>query len=101
MKQKFKLLSFVQVASEMPVAMSHFDNNFVGIVAGSYSQLHGGENIGDYCLYKLHKNKIVDKIAWFQEDLLTLLEHQDRDTAEELVEEYNLESEEPKEENNP
>jgi hypothetical protein len=57
MKQKFSKLSFVQVAKELPEYMDHFDNNFVAIVDGTYSQLFGGTNINYYMLYQIEQEK--------------------------------------------
>jgi len=90
MKQKFKKLSFIHVCKELPDDMSHFENDFDGIVCGTYSQEYGGGNIKDYCVYKLENGKIVDQIAWYDESQITLSDHQDRDKAEEMIEKYNL-----------
>lgn len=90
MKQKFRILSFVRVCKEMPEYMSHFDSDFDAIVEGTYSQLHGGRDVDSYSLYKIQDGKIVDNISWYEEDQLTLLPDQDREKAEEMVEDYHF-----------
>lgn len=90
MKQKFSQLSFVHVGDNMPPPMDHFDKNFDAIVDHTYSQAYGGVNIDDYSVYQLKDGKIVDRIAWYEENQLTLLPKQDRELAENLIEEYNM-----------
>jgi hypothetical protein len=90
MKQKFKKLTFVKVADEMPPMMSYFDKGFIGIVNGTYSQLYGGDNINSYCLYKVVDGKIINQISWYYEYQLTELQEQNRELAEEMIEKYNL-----------
>lgn len=90
MKQKFGKLSFVRVGEITNPCKSHFDSNFDAIVDGTYSQLHGGDDIQSYCVYKLKNGKVVNKIAWYDESELTFLPNQDRDKAEQLIEDYNL-----------
>ena len=93
MKQKFRKFTYVHVCKEMPDFMSHFDSDFDAIVEGSYSQLCGGGNdVTSYMLYQLENGKIVNNCGWYDEEQLTALETQDRDKAEELIEEYNLRS---------
>lgn len=89
MKQKFRKLTFVKVDDEMPPEMSHFPSGFIGIVDGTYSQLYGGDNIKSYSLYEIKDNKIVNQHAWYYEDQITELKEQDREKAEEMIEEYN------------
>lgn len=90
LKQKFGKLKFVHVCKEMPSCMDHFDSDFNAIVCGSYSQLCGGADIKSYSLYKIESGKVVNCIAWYKEDQLTLLDDQNRDKAELMIEEYNL-----------
>jgi hypothetical protein len=90
MVQKFGKLSFVRVCDEMPSSMSHFPSGFDAIVDGTYSQLYGGTNVDSYALYQIRDGRIVNRISWYHEDQLTLLPNQDRNKAEELVEEYRL-----------
>lgn len=92
MKQKFKMFSFVKVCKkeDLPIYMSHFDWGFDAIVAGSYSQLFGGKNVYSYSLHKIKEGKIVDTISWYEEGQLTLLDENNRDKAEEMVEEWNF-----------
>lgn len=96
MKQKFRKLSFVRVCDVMPPEMAHFEAGIDAIVEGTYSQLYGGSNVEDYALYILKKGKVVDQIAWYREDQLSLLPVQDRDKAEEMIEEFNLRQKRPK-----
>ena len=88
MKQKFPAYSFVHVCKNMPDYMKHFDSNFKGIVVGTYSQLFGGKNIKDYAIYKIDKGMIVQEIAWYEEDQLSLLGKQDYISAQEMAEQY-------------
>ena len=90
MKQKFRVLTFVRVCKEMPSYMAHFPSDFDAIVAGSYSQLHGDDDIYSYSLYRLESGKVVDNISWYHETQLTALEIQDREGAEDLIEQYHL-----------
>ena len=88
MKQKFRKLSFVKVCDEMPQSMSHFDSGFDAVIEGTYSQIYGGKDIYNYSLFKIEDDKIVDSISWYEEEQLTLSESQDRDKAEDMIEEY-------------
>jgi hypothetical protein len=92
MKQKFKKLTFVKVADEMPPYMSHFDKGFIGIVDGTYSQIYTGNDIYSYALFKIENEKIVNRISWYNEELLTELPEQDRERAEEMIEAYHLDN---------
>ena len=90
MKQKFRMLEFVHVCKEMPDYMACFPSDFDAIVAGTYSQLYGGDDIISYSLYVIKNGVIVDRVAWYDESQLTVLETQDRIRAENLIEQYNL-----------
>ena len=90
MKQKFRKLTFVHISKEMPRSMSHFDSDFDGIVDGTYSQMYGGDDINSYSIYKIKDGKVVNSISWYYESQLTELEDQDREKAEDMIEEYNL-----------
>ena len=90
MKQKFKKLKFVRVCKEMPCYMEHFDSDFDAIVCGTYSQIYGGGNIGEYSLYKIEGGKIVNRICWYEESQLSLLADQNHERAEQMIEDYNL-----------
>ena len=94
MKQKFSKFSFVHVCKKMPKEMSHFESDFDAIVEGTYSQLYGGKDINSYSLYMLEKGKIIDNIAWYYEKQLTLLSEQNKDKAEQMIEDYNFQNEE-------
>ena len=72
----------------MPPMMSHFDSGFEAIIDGTYSQIYGGDNIDSYSLFKIENGKIVNHISWYKENQLSLLEVQDRDKAEDMIEEY-------------
>jgi hypothetical protein len=89
-KQKFKKLSFVRVCDVMPRYMSHFESGFDAIVKGTCSQLHGDTDIDNYSLYKIVNDKIVDCMAWYEENQLTLIDDNNRDKAEEMIEAYNF-----------
>lgn len=88
MKQKFRRLTFVKVADEMPSYMSHFPAGFTGIVKGTYAQLCGGNDTGSYSLYKVDGDKITNSLSWYRENQLTKLEWQDAEKAERMIEEY-------------
>jgi hypothetical protein len=90
MKQKFRKLTLVHVCKDMPSYQSHFESDFDAIVCGTYSQIYGGDDIDSYSLYKIKDGKIVNHISWYEENQLTELEGQDRERAEEMIEEYNL-----------
>lgn len=90
MKQKFRQLTFVHVSADLGPFMSHFDNDFIGIVKGTYSQLHSGNNINLYSIYKIDGNSITDVISWYYEDQLTEQPNQNRKLAEDMIELYNL-----------
>lgn len=90
MKQKFRMFSFVKVGDNLGRSMKLYPRDFHAIVAGTCSQLHGGADTDSYSLYRLDKQgKIVDSIAWYPEHALTLLGTQNRDRAEEMVEDWN------------
>ena len=90
MKQKFGKLKFVRVCDEMPGNMKYFDSGFDAIVCGTYSQIYGGINTESYSLYKIDSGKVVNRISWYYEPQLTLLDEQDMDKAEQMIEDYNL-----------
>ncbi len=90
MKQKFRKLTFVRVAETMPPQMAHFPKGFDAIVDGTYSQIYGGLNILEYSLFQIENGKVVNRIGWCWEDQLTELPEQDRERAEEMIEEYRL-----------
>lgn len=75
MKQKFPIGTFVRVCKDMPIHMSYFEKDFIGIVEGTYKQLCGGDNnIKDYALIYLDDNGVpIMSIAWYEEDQLTLV----------------------------
>jgi hypothetical protein len=70
--------------------MSHFACDFDAIVDGTYSQLHCGDDIDSYFLYKLIDGKIVDHCGWYKECQLTQIDIHDRNIAEDMIEVYNL-----------
>ena len=90
MRQKFGKLRFVRVCQDMPSSMRYFESGFDAIVNGSYSQIYGGTGINAYSLYQIKDDVIVNRLSWYEEDQLTLLPMQDRDRAEEMIEDYNF-----------
>jgi len=90
MRQKFRRLTFVKVDDEMPPMMTYFEAGFIGIVDCTYSQAYGGgaEQLKKYSLFQIEGDKIVNTISWYHEHQLTALAEQDRDKAEEMVDEY-------------
>ena len=90
MKQKFRMLTFVNVSKDLGEMMQFHERNFDAIVAGSFSQLHGGPGTYTYSLYLIRDGKVVNRVAWYQEDQLTALPKQNRRKAEEMIEEYNI-----------
>jgi hypothetical protein len=93
MKQKFGKLSFVKVCDDMPECMRHFESGFDAIVCGTYSQIYGGTDIKSYSLYMIRDGIIVNRTSWYREPQLTLLENQDKDKAEQMIEDYNFREE--------
>lgn len=90
MKQKFGKNTFVKISDEMPSYMKHFESGINAIVAGTYSQLHGGKKIDSYSLYLVRDSKVVNQCAWYEENQLTELPFQDANKAEEMIEDYNF-----------
>lgn len=90
MKQKFRKFTFVKVSDDMPKNISHFDAGFIGIVNGTYSQIYGGKDVSSYSLYKVMSGKIVNCISWYKESQLAELPDQDREKAEQMIEDYNF-----------
>lgn len=86
------MLTFVKVnKSTQPYSSTSKDRyNFIGIVRGTNSQLYNTSDIKSYSVYKLENDKVVNVMSWFDESQLELLDYQDRDLAEEKIEEYNL-----------
>lgn len=84
MRQKFPAYSFVKVEKDGAF--------FEGIIEGTYSQLYGGDgdNLKQYSLYKMVDGEVVDKMAWFDEGMLSLMPEQDYLKAQEIVETYNI-----------
>lgn len=71
--QKFRRGSVVHVDKIMPKSMSHFDNDFDGIVKYTYGQRYGGDDRSQYALVKIENGKPVNTIAWYDESQLTLV----------------------------
>jgi len=92
MRQKFGKLTFVHVCEDMPETMKHFDSGFDAIIDGTYSQIYGGVNTYDYRVYKIENDKIVNRISWYKENQLTLPEIQNKEKAEEMIEDYHFRS---------
>jgi hypothetical protein len=92
MKQKFPAFSFVHVQKEMPSWMSHFPSDFDAIVLGTYSQLFGGKDVKSYSLAQIYDGVIINSISWYDEYQLSFLEEQDYLKAQEMVEDYRLET---------
>jgi hypothetical protein len=76
--QKFPRGTLVHVQKEMPESMSHFESDFDAIVEYSYAQKFGGGEAGQsghvYSLIQLENGVPVNSIAWYDEDLLTLVD---------------------------
>lgn len=90
MKQKFGKLTFIRVSEDMPISMRFFDSGFNGIVDATYSQMYGGNDVSKYFLYKIEGGKVVNKIGWYKENQITMLDDQDKEKAEQMIEAYNL-----------
>ncbi len=90
MKQKFRAFTRVRVSKNLPPCMNHFPNDFTAIVAYSYSQRYGGEDVKHYSLYALHRGSATNHISWYPEETLEELPIQNRECNEEIVESYNL-----------
>ena len=94
MKPKFNMFSFVRVREDchrINPNYSLFKKGFYGIVKGTYSQLYGGDNTKDYSLYVIENGKVVNEVAWFNEDRIVLMPDQnsgDVARAVELIEAY-------------
>jgi hypothetical protein len=68
--QKFHKGDLVDITSEMPPSMKHFECGCQAIVLYSYADEYGGNNTGCYGLF-LRKS---GEHAWYYEDQLTLVE---------------------------
>ena len=86
--QKFSKYSFVHVGNNMPPEMAHFEKDFDAIVEGTYAQLYWGEDTEDYAVYVLENGVLVNQIAWYSENQLTLLPEQDVGLAKKLIKAY-------------
>ncbi len=84
MKQKYIRYQFVRVVRHDQYG------NFDAIIKGSYADLYGGKDIGIYSVYKDEGGKVVDCLAWFDEDQLSLYKDQSVVRAAEMIEAYNL-----------
>ena len=71
-KQKFPIGSRVKVAKKLPYTMRHFENDFIGVVAYTYAQQCGGENIYDYGILFTDESGDEYIICWYPESTLTL-----------------------------
>lgn len=95
MKQKFRMLTFVNF--DRSKLTKNWDRiiseTMTGIVMTSCSQLCGGSNVGDFIIYLIENDNVVNKVGWIPEEALLELEVQDRDKAEEMIELYNLKRE--------
>lgn len=92
MKQKFRKLTFVRVADEMPNHMSHFPSGVLGVVDGTFSQIYGGADVASYAIFIIKEGEVVNRVSWYHEKHLSACEKQDALLAEELIEAYNLSS---------
>jgi len=81
MRQKHRMLSFVRVQEDD-------GSSFDAIVRGSYLQICGGGDYEDYDVLVVVDGRVIDERAWYNEDQLTQLPEQDRDKAEEMLEEW-------------
>jgi hypothetical protein len=92
-KQKFPRGAKVKVnVSKKKTWMSHFTTGFTGIVEGTYSQLYGGNDVKQYSVFVLDdKGVIVNCIAWYDEDDLTLVKGWDRKRGVDMIEQYEFE----------
>jgi hypothetical protein len=90
MKQKFGKLRFVNIVTTNAIQDLINDGAGLAIVEGTYSQLYGGDNIKSYALWIVKDGKVVNRVSWYREEALALAKEQDRDKAEEMIEEYNL-----------
>jgi len=80
MRQKYRMHSSVKIIK----------SGITAIVAGTYSQLYRGPMIDSYSLYLVENGEIYNSMAWFHEDELLQIEGPDRDTAEEMIENYHF-----------
>lgn len=85
-KQKFLRGQLVYIG-DMPQHMSHFPNNFIGLIQYSYRDAYGGANTSNYSIMRWSDSvcQLISS-AWYEEDQMTLLDN-DRDMGEELLQE--------------
>ena len=91
LRQKFRMFTLVHIAKDL-VDFSP-DCGVDAIVGGTYSQLYGGNDIKNYQLYILKNGKVVNLVAWYDEECLTKLPWQNKDWAEEALEDYHMKEE--------
>jgi len=72
--QKFHRGDVVHVAKNLGEEMSHFKNDFDGVVIGSYVDQYGGEGRG-YPAYTVMTLDTGNEISWYCEDQLSFLRH--------------------------
>lgn len=83
------MLSFVKIAKSGDAPRSY--RGYAAIVAGTYSQLFHTHNIRDYSLWIVGPDgRVVNRVSWYPEEELSLAPNQNRDAAEQMVEDYNL-----------
>ena len=90
MRQKYMRGTFVHISKDLPETMKYYPRDSDAIVDATYSQKYGGPDIDNYSVYLLDGGKIINHISWYGVEHLSLLPTQDRDQAEEMIEEYNL-----------
>lgn len=72
--QKFKKGDLVRVAKNLGPFMSHFTSDCDAIVLGSYKDQYGGSDLEDTIDYTIYTKKDGES-SWYEENQLTLIEH--------------------------
>ena len=73
-------------------SMLHFATKFYALIRGSYGMLYGGPDHDDWDVCMLDDSgRIVNEIAWYHTDQLTLVKGFNRFKGYELIEAFDLE----------
>ena len=80
----FRQLTFVHITDRMPSYMSHFQCGVDAIIESSTLT----QGSWEYSVFLLRDGRIYTSVAWYEEDQLTELKHQDLLEAINLIQEY-------------
>lgn len=87
-RPKFRHLTFVRIAKKLCSSMSHFECDCDAIVDSTYAEQYGGNDIKNYTLFIIQNDKVVNRVAWYEEHQLTALPVQDQGLAQAMIDDY-------------